>query len=46
MLSFPLALLGFKLAKILEISTSVVGRKWNLVGEELSNDEGNWDGGS
>jgi hypothetical protein len=46
MLSFHLALLGFKLAKILEISTSVVGRKWNLVGEELSSDEGNWNGGS
>jgi hypothetical protein len=46
MLSFPVALLGFKLANMLEISTSVVGRKWNLVGEELSNDEGNWDGGS
>jgi hypothetical protein len=34
---------GIKLANILEISTSVVGRKSNLVGEELSNDEGNWD---
>jgi hypothetical protein len=46
MLTFPVAFLGFKLAHILEISTSVVGRKWNLVGEELSNDEENWDGGS
>jgi hypothetical protein len=46
MLSFPVALLGFKLANIVEISTSVVGRKWNLVGEELSNGKGNWDGGT
>jgi hypothetical protein len=42
----PSSFLGFKLTHILEISTSVVGRKWNFVGEELSNDEGNWDGGT
>jgi hypothetical protein len=46
MLSFQASLLGFKFANILEISTSVVGRKWNLVDEEFSNDEGNLDGGS